>query len=115
MTHLDNILRSSQIAKEANIRTYMQQKRLPTEDTKQDYYKLSRNDTNKSGMTLAVTDKGTTDRETTRHMALPANETRNGNISKLSNNTHLTRGSRGGKASSGDNHSLDMKLQLRLD
>jgi hypothetical protein len=115
VTHLDNILRSSQIAKEANIRTYLQQKRVPTEDTKQDYYKFSRNDTNKSGITLAVTDKGTTDRDTSRHMGLPANETRTGNISKMSNNTHLTRGSRGGKASTGGNGSLDMKIQMKLD
>jgi hypothetical protein len=79
VTHLDNILRSSQIAKEANIRTYMQQRRVPTEDTKQDYYKFSRNDTNKSGLTFAVTEKGTTDREKgttgreTNRYALPAN------------------------------------------
>lgn len=94
----------------------MQQKRLPTEDTKQDYYKLSRNDTNKSGMTLAITEKGTTDRNnTTSRHPLPANETRTGNISKMSNNTHLTRGSRGGKAYSGDNGSLDIKIQMKLD
>lgn len=93
----------------------MQQKRLPAEDTKQDYFKLSRNDTNKTGMTLAVTDKGTSGRETSRNMGLPANETRTGNISKLSNNTHLTRGSRGGKAPSGDNGSLDMKILTKLD
>jgi hypothetical protein len=36
-------------------------------------------------------------------------------MSKMSNNTHLTRGSRGGKASSGDNGSLDLKIQMKLD
>lgn len=46
VTHLDNILRSSEIAKQSNIKTYLQQKNLRTithTESKQDYARLSRN------------------------------------------------------------------------
>jgi hypothetical protein len=88
----------------------MQQKRRErshtSDETKLDYYKFSRQDTNKSELTMALTES-----PTLPIRIEPRSDSRTGNLSKLSHQTNLTRKSK----PITDATSLENKIKLKLE
>jgi hypothetical protein len=115
ISHLDNILRSSEIAKESNIKSYLQHKNnLKTitnaSSAKCDYSKLSRNDTNKSSLTTEI-DKGKVPPRTDSRTDIRVTS-----LSKMSNHTNHSRRTKGGQFDTIDNsNSLDYKIKIKLE